>query len=145
MMVLVYTFKTTSANGMCSFGPGNVGSYNRTFIEEDIAYQAFNNPAGQFNYSQLLDEAKKQTYIITGLFNNSDISPSMFNIFLPDETIPTTDFLTAPAPDGPITTGMNPPNIIVIINYILYNYSLSIKYRLNVTSHEHNVYHTWLL
>ena len=102
MSIIHYTFKTTAANGMCSFGLGNVGSYNSTFTEEDIAYQAFNNPAGQYNYTQLIDEAEMQTYIITELFNNSDVSPSMFNIFLPDERIPTTDFLTAPAPDGPI-------------------------------------------
>ena len=109
--LLHYTFKTTAANGMCSFGLGNVGSYNSTFTEEDIAYQAFNNPAGQYNYTQLLDEAEMQTYIITELFNDPDISSSVFNVFLPDETIPTTDFLAAPAPDDPITTGINPLNI----------------------------------
>ena len=97
-----YTFKTTSANGNCSFGLGNVGTYNSTFMEEDIAYQAFNNPAGQYNYTQLHNQAEMQTYIITELFNDPDISSSMFNIFLPNEAIPTTDFLSAPAPDGPI-------------------------------------------
>ena len=106
MMVFAYTFKTTAANGMCSYGPGNVGTYNSTFTEEDIAYQAFNNPAGQYNYSQLLNQAKMQTYIITELFNNSGISSSMFNIFLPDEMIPTTDFLTAPAPGDPTIAGI---------------------------------------
>ena len=111
MSIIHYTFKTTAANGMCSFGPGNVGSYSSTFTEEDIAYQVFDNPAGQYDYTQLVEEAEMQTYIITELFNDSDISPSMFNIFLPDETIPTTDFLIAPAPDGPIITGINPPNI----------------------------------
>ena len=108
-----YTFKTTSANGNCSFGLGDVGTYNSTFMEEDIAYQAFNNPAGQYNYTQLHNQAEIQTYIITELFNDPDtnISSQMFNIFLPDEAIPTTDFLSAPVPDGPITTGMNPTNI----------------------------------
>ena len=100
------TFKTSSANGNCSFGLGNVGTYNSIFKEEDIAYQAFNNPAGQYNYTQLHNQAEMQTYIITELFNDPDISSSMFNIFLPNEAIPTTDFLSAPAPDGPIINGM---------------------------------------
>ena len=116
---LSYTFKTTSANGNCSFGLGNVGIYNSTFMEEDIAYQAFNNPAGQYNYTQLHNQAEMQTYIITELFNDPDISSSMFNIFLPNEAIPTTDFLSAPAPDGPIITGTYVYNTIIMYNQLL--------------------------
>ena len=83
---------------MCSYGIGNVGTYNSTFVREDIAAQTFNNPAGQFNYTQLLDQARNQTYIITELFNNSDISNSISNIFLPNEPYPTTDFLSVTVP-----------------------------------------------
>ena len=92
------TLKITADNGMCSYGVGNVGTYNSTFMQEDIAAQAFNNPAGQYNYTQLLNQARSQTYIITELFSNSDISPTMFNIFLPNEAIPSTDFLTVTVP-----------------------------------------------
>ena len=83
---------------MCSYGADNVGTYNSTFMQEDITAQAFNNPAGRYNYTQLLNQARSQTYIITELFNNSDISPTMFNIFLPNEAIPTTDFLSIAVP-----------------------------------------------
>ena len=83
---------------MCSYGTGNVGTYNSTFVREDIAVQTFNNPAGRFNYTQLLDQARNQTYMITELFENSDISPTVFNIFLPDEAFPTTDFLSVTVP-----------------------------------------------
>ena len=142
---LSFTFKTTSANGNCSFGLGNVGTYNSTFMEEDIAYQAFNNPAGQYNYTQLLNQAEMQTYIITELFNDPDISPSMFNIFLPNEAIPTTDFLSAPAPDGPITTGINPINIqsttYCITTHSQLKYKM-FKYRLSVTSCDHDTTHS---
>lgn len=92
------TFQTTAENGMCSYGAGNAGTYNSTFVQEDIATQTLNNPAGQYNYTQLLNQARSQTYIITELFSNSDISPTMFNIFLPDEAIPTTDFLSITEP-----------------------------------------------
>ena len=83
---------------MCSYGAGNVGTYNSTFEQEDITAQAFNNPAGRYNYTQLLNQARSQTYVITELFNNSDISPTVFNIFLPNEAIPTTDFLSVTVP-----------------------------------------------
>lgn len=106
--------KSTSANGECSFGVGSVGTYNSTFTKQDIAAQTFNNPAGQFNYTQLLNQAKDQTYMITELFDNWHISPSLFTIFLPNETIPTTDFLSAPAPNGPdkiVTTDIKPTKV----------------------------------
>jgi len=96
-----YRIKITATNGMCSFGTGNVGTYNSTFNEKDIAAQVFNNPAGQFNYTQLLSQAKTQIYVITELFGSSNISPSVFTTFLPNETFPTTDFLSAPAPIHP--------------------------------------------
>ena len=92
------SLQITAENGMCSYGVGNVGTYNSTFVREDIAVQTFNNPAGRFNYTQLLDQARNQTYIITELFNNSDIPNSIFNIFLPDEPYPTTDFLSVTVP-----------------------------------------------
>ena len=90
---------------MCSYGVGNVGTYNNTFVHEDIAAQPF-NPAGEYNYTQLLNQARNQTYIITELFSNLDISPMMFSLFLPNEAIPTTDFLsiTVPTDISKVTT-----------------------------------------
>ena len=92
------TLQVTTENGMCSYGAGNVGTYNSTFVQEDIAVQTYNNPAGRYNYTQLLNQARSQTYIITELFNNSDISSTIFNIFLPNEAIPTTAFLSVTVP-----------------------------------------------
>ena len=83
---------------MCSYGVGNIGTYNNIFTLEDIGVQTLNNPAGRFNYTQLLNQARSQTYIITELFSNSDISPTLFNVFLPNEEIPMTDFLSVTMP-----------------------------------------------
>ena len=93
-------FPVTKANGMCSYGVCNVGHYNNTYKKQDIADQCF-NPAGQFNYSQLIDQAKNQTYVLTELFSTTDIPKSVFSVFLPDETLPTTKFLEAPPPAKP--------------------------------------------
>ena len=93
-------FPVTQANGMCSYGVCNVGHYNDTYKKQDIADQCF-NPAGQFNYSQLIDQAKNQTYVLTELFSTTEIPKSVFSVFLPDETLPTTKFLEAPPPAKP--------------------------------------------
>ena len=106
------TLQVTTENGMCSYGTGNVGTYNSTFVREDIAVQTFNNPAGRYNYTQLLNQARSQTYIITELFTNSDISSTMFNIFLPNEAIPTTDFLSITVPIDLSTVTTTVTNII---------------------------------
>ena len=90
-------FPVTEANGMCSYGVCNVGHYNNTFKKQDVADQCF-NPAGQFDYDQLINQAKNQTYVLTELFNTTEIPTSLFSVFLPDETLPTTKFLEAPAP-----------------------------------------------
>ena len=88
---------------MCSYGIGNVGSYNSSFTSTDIADQAFNNPAGHYDYEQLLGQAMNQTFIVTDLFENSDIPQSLFSTFLPDEPMPSTEFLSASAPTAPPT------------------------------------------
>ena len=85
---------------MCSYGVCNVGHYNSTFEKKDIADQCF-NPAGQFDYDQLISQAKNQTYVLTELFSTTDIPQSIFSVFLPKETLPTTKFLGAPAPTKP--------------------------------------------
>ena len=85
---------------MCSYGVCNVGHYNDTFKKQDVADQCF-NPAGQFDHDQLMDQAKKQTYVLSELFSTTKIPKSVFSLFLPDETLPTTEFLKAPAPAKP--------------------------------------------
>jgi len=86
---------------MCSYGVGNVGTYNSSFASMDISEQMFNNPAGQYNHTQLIDQAVNQTYIITDLFNSSNMLESFFSTFLPNDTMPTTAFLSDPAPTKP--------------------------------------------
>ena len=96
------TFKSTATNGMCSYGVGNTGSYTSTFTKYDITDQVYNNPAGQFDCEQLLNQAKQQTYVITELFSSTSCIPkSVFSVFLPYETFPTTDFLRARKPSDP--------------------------------------------
>lgn len=94
------TLKVISANGMCSYGVGNTGNYTSMFSKRDIKDQVYSNPAGQFDYIQLVNQAKMQTYVITELFDTSStcISKSLFSLFLPHKTFPTTDFLNAPPP-----------------------------------------------
>ena len=98
-----FSVRVTAPNGMCSYGIGNVGSYNSSFTSTDIADQAFNNPAGHYDYEQLLGQAMNQTFIVTDLFENSDIPQSLFSTFLPDEPMPSTEFLSASAPTAPPT------------------------------------------
>ena len=96
---------------MCSYGAGNTGTYNSTFFQRDIIDQAYGNPAGNFNYTQLLSQAKTQTYVLTELFNETDISESIFSVFVPDETLPTITFLSAEPPIDP-SPSTAPPAII---------------------------------
>ena len=98
-----FSVPITAPNGMCSYGIGNVGTYNSTFTSTDIADQAFNNPAGHYDYEQLLGQAMNQTFIVTDLFENSDIPESLFSTFLPNEPMPSTEFLSASAPTAPPT------------------------------------------
>ena len=85
---------------MCSYGVCNVGHYNDTFTKKDVADQCF-NPAGQFDHDQLINQAKNQTYVLTELFSTTEIPKTVFSLFLPGETLPTTEFLKAPAPAKP--------------------------------------------
>ena len=96
---------------MCSYGAGNIGTYNRTFFQKDIIDQAYGNPAGKFNYAQLLSQAKMQTYVLTELFNETDISESIFSVFMPDEMLPTTTFLSAEPPIDPNPSTAPPATI----------------------------------
>ena len=101
MFIQSITFKSTTTNGMCSYGVGNTGSYARTFSKNDINDQVYNNPAGQFDCKQLLDQAKLQTYVITELFSATCVPKSVFSVFLPYDAFPTTDFLNAQKPTDP--------------------------------------------
>ena len=87
-----------------------MGTYDSSFTSTDIADQAFNNPAGRYDYGQLLGQAMNQTYIVNGLFENSDIPESLFSTFLPAETMPTTEFLSASAPTAPPPTNPTGPS-----------------------------------
>ena len=107
-----FSIPITSPNGMCSYGIGNVGTYDSNFTSTEIADQAFDNPAGRYDYEQLLDQAMGQTYIVTDLFENPNISEALFFTFLPNETIPTTDFFSASPPTAPPTDSpIAPPTV----------------------------------
>ena len=104
-----FSLSITSPNGMCSYGIGNVGTYNSSFISTEIADQVFNNPAGRFDYEQLVEQAMGQTYIVSDLFvEDSGIPESEFSTYLPNDTMPTTEFLSAPPPTAPPSTA--PPS-----------------------------------
>ena len=87
-----FRFKVTAENGKCSFGIDKVGAYNSNFNRGDVVDQVIENPAGHFNYTELIDETKKYTYVVTELFENTTIPKSVFSTFLPKETLPTTTF-----------------------------------------------------
>ena len=93
------------ADGRCSLGVGNtVESYASTFSGLDIRDQPYNNPAGQFKYSQLLAQAKMQTHVLTELFDNTCVPKSVFSAFIPNTKLPTTDYLSAQPPTDPNPT-----------------------------------------
>ena len=93
--------RTIAVDGMCSYGAGNTGSYTSTFFKKDIYDQAYNNPADRFDYTELLKQAKMQTYVLTDLFGTTCVPKSVFSEFLPGETLPTTDFLFVSPPSDP--------------------------------------------
>jgi len=81
-----------------------VGTYNSTFTQRDVVDQAYDNPAGDYNYTELIDQAKGQTYVMTNLFSSTDIPKSVFSKFLPYEAFPSTEFLSLPPPVNPNPT-----------------------------------------
>ena len=101
---------------MCSYGIGNVGTYDSSFTSTEIADQAFNNPAGRYNYEQLLEQAMGQSYIVTDLFESPNISETLYFTFLPNETVPTTEFLLASPPTAPPTVAPPPTSPSVPTN-----------------------------
>jgi len=99
---------------MCSYGVHNIGRYVSKFTGRDIRDQVFDNPAGRFDYDQLISQARNQTYIVNELMTElmmssatAETAQAIFSTYLPDEILPTTDFLTEPAPDGPSNTNNN--------------------------------------
>ena len=84
-----------------------MGTYNSTFTQRDVVDQAYDNPAGDYNYTELIDQAKDQTYVITDLFSSTDIPKSVFSEFLPYEAFPSTEFLSLPPPVNPNPTTMS--------------------------------------
>ena len=120
----------TAPNGMCSYGIGNVGTYTSIFTSTDIVDQVFDNPAGRFDYDELIEQAMDQTYVLTDLFdNNPDLPMSLFSIFLPNTTMPTTDFLSDPAPTDPNSSGSGasvllPGSLVIMLAYSIVNLAL---------------------
>ena len=112
---------------MCSYGIGNVGTYNSIFTGTDIIDQVFGNPAGRYDYDELIGQAMDQTYVITDLFDNSDVPVSLFSIFLPNTTMPTTDFLSDPAPTDPNASGgsaLLPCSLVIMLAYTIASLAL---------------------
>ncbi|XP_065903018.1 uncharacterized protein [Dysidea avara] len=107
--VFTLQIRVTAPNGMCSYGVGNVGTYISSFTGRDISDQVYDNPAGQYDYSSLIDQAMDQTYILTELFTDNNIPQSVFSTFLPDEMLPSTQFLTEEAPEDPNNNGTPSP------------------------------------
>ena len=111
-----FSIPITSPNGMCSYGIGNVGSYNSSFTSAEIADQAFDNPAGHYDYEQLLEQAMGQSYIVTDLFESPNISETLYFTFLPNETVPSIEFLSASPPTAPPTVAPSPTSSSVPTN-----------------------------
>ena len=84
--------KLIKEDGICSYGVGNVGTYNSTFTKRDVIDQVHDNPAGYYNYNELIGQAKEQTYVLTSLFSKVNALESVLSVFLPNETFPTTTF-----------------------------------------------------
>ena len=107
--MLTLQIRVTAPNGMCSYGVGNVGTYTSNFTGRDIHDQAYENPAGEFDYTTLVDQAMDQTYVLTELFTDNNVPQAVFSTFLPNEMLPTTQFLTEEAPEDPNNDGNPSP------------------------------------
>ena len=110
------------ANGSdsnCTVGVNNVAPYFQLFECLEISDQ-IHNPAGSFNVSQLLHEARQLPYVMIDLLNRSDVmmlSRAVLPGYLPD-----TSFLNAS--DVTLTTTpvtpMPPEGSAVLLCIIMY-------------------------
>ena len=91
----------------CTIGVDNVSPYMSTFDKLEISDQV-DNPTGDFNLTELREQARSLTYIVTELLTNrSDIMMLYGNVLL-GRDIPNLDFLNEPTPSPTISMSVSP-------------------------------------
>ena len=91
----------------CTIGVDNVSPYNSTFDCREITDQE-DNPAGTFNLTQLREQARLQTYVVTELLTNRSDIMMLYENVLPGRDIPNLDFFSEPKPSPTSSMSVNP-------------------------------------
>ena len=88
-----------NGQGSCTISVGNIGTYTPSVIGLEISDQA-DNPGGTFNLTQLREQARPLSYVMTDLLMNRSDIMMLYNYVLPGRPIPNLNFLN----DATITT-----------------------------------------
>ena len=81
-----------NGQGSCTISVGNIGTYTSSVIGLEISDQA-DNPGGTFNLTQLREQARPLSYVMTDLLMNRSDIMMLYNYVLPGRPIPNLDFL----------------------------------------------------
>ena len=96
-----------NGQGSCTISVGNIGTYTPSVIGLESSDQA-DNPGGTFNLTQLREQARPLSYVMTDLLMNRSDIMMPYNYVLPGRPIPNLDFLN----DATITTTIATTTII---------------------------------
>ena len=91
----------------CTIGVDNVSPYMSTFDKLEISDQV-DNPTGDFNLTELREQARSLTYIVTELLTNRSDIMMLYGNVLPGRDIPNLDFLNEPTPSPTISISVSP-------------------------------------
>lgn len=91
----------------CTIGVDNISPYNSTFDCREITDQE-DNPAGTFNLTQLREQARLHTYVVTELLTNRSDIVMLYENVLPGRDIPNLDFFNEPTPSPTSSMSVNP-------------------------------------
>ena len=81
-----------NGQGSCTISVGNIGTYTPSVIGLEISDQA-DNPGGTFNLTQLREQVRSLSYVMTDLLMNRSDIMMLYNYVLPGRPIPNLDFL----------------------------------------------------
>ena len=90
----------------CTIGVDNVSPYMSTFDRLEIADQE-DNPTGDFNLTELRDQARPLIYVVTELLTNRSDIMMLYKNVLPGRDIPNLDFLIEPSPSPTISMSVS--------------------------------------
>ena len=122
-MALCDQLMANGSDSNCTVGVNTVAPYSQLFYCSEI-YDQVHNPAGSFNVSQLLHQARQLPYVMIDLLNRSDIM-MLITAVLPGYLVDTSflnasdvTLTTTPVTPMPTRTPESNAVLLCIIMYI---------------------------